>query len=618
MALNVFRQSPGRLVSSDLIPKSSSDAGYLVAQAFFEGLNNYTLSIGQASFALNGQALGLLASRYLSMAIGSGGSGWAYGSADSSISGLFVTSQDLPSTGSFPIAIGDTVHVLVNAAFNGHVTSITDTAGNTYLPDYLATQNNNRELTVYSCLSATNASSTNIITINYNTIIANCQAYYIKSTGVLNFNAGVEGTSSGSASVSNSSGLTTTVANCLLIAFASEEDPGDTWGTLSGWTQRVIDANNVGVIYTKVVSAIITGSTITINGIQTAYSKRMVYLAYEVSSGGGSPTYAINGQSITFIKGFQMPISNGTYNLTGNNLTLVAARKLALALGNYLLNGQTVTLRKAVTITLSHGSYTITGYDVQLLRSLMLTMGRGNYAINGQLLAFLRSLKLTMVQGSFALNGQAVALKRALMLALSQGSFVINGYSVGIVTTGSLSMGQGSFALNGQDLLLKRAKILAMAKGQFTLTGQSVTLVTQRKITIVNGNYIINGQPILLKIGHNLSLNQGQFNLSGYNLNLAIGRLLTAAKADFNITGNALNFKRELVVTITQGSYIVNGQDVNLVFIDVQYGGTLYQCVSGVLVLSDLPNTYNNKVVAGKKLWYIKDGVKRLIHTATF
>jgi len=617
MALNVFRQSPGRLVSSDLIPKSISDAGYLVAQAYFEGLNNYTLSIGQASFALNGQTLSLLASRYLSMAVGGGGGGSPFTFIDS-------TFYDGDINGGTTNAIDTTGATILIASVHyyafGGTPTLTDSKGNTWtaltayqdaLPDSV--------VRLYYCISPTVGAGHDFTIAGSGTYSGvRVLAFSSTSTPIYDTqngnNANALTIQTGIINPSNSNNLFIAAAT-----FYANPTPMsiDSSFTIDSYTGN--SGNSYGAVIAYKINTSSSSENPTFTGTGSSFFSAAAIANFYVTGGGGggSPTYVLNGQAITFIKGFQMPISNGSFNLTGNNLTLIAARKLALALGNYLLNGQSVALKKGVSITLAAGTFTLTGYNTQLLRNLTIAMGQGSFNINGQLLAFLRTLKLTAAQGSFILNGQAVALKKSVILALSQGAFTLTGYSINIATTGSMAMGQGSFALNGQALLLKRAKVLAMAKGQFNLTGQSTTIVAQRKITIANGNYIINGQPLLLKIGHNLSLTKGQFNLTGYNLNLAIGRLLTAAKADFNITGNALNFKRDLIITLTQGSYIVNGQDVNLVFIDVQYGGTLYQCVSGVLELADLPDFYNNRTITGKRLWYIKDGVKRLIHTAS-
>lgn len=45
------------------------------------------------------------------------------------------------------------------------------------------------------------------------------------------------------------------------------------------------------------------------------------------------------------------------------------------------------------------------------------------------------------------------------------------------------------------------------------------------------------------------------------------------------------------------------------------YAGILKKCVDGVLVLADLPDVYNNKVVTGKRLYLCKDGVLVPIQT---
>lgn len=620
MALSVFRQSPGRLVSSDLIPKSISDAGYLIAQAYFEGINNYTLQINHATFGLNGQNLSLLASRYLSMAIGGGGGGSAFTFVDSTFYDGDINGGTTPTIDT----TGATILIAsVHYYWFGGAPTFTDSKSNIWLPlTQYADFYPDSTVKLYYCISPT-VGAGHDFTVSGSGTYSGVRVVAFSSSSTPIYDS--ENGNNANATTIQTGIINPSNSNNLFVAAATfYADPApmsiDSSFTIDSYTGNYGGGGTCyGAVIAYKISASSSSENPTFTGTGSAFASAAAIANFYVTGGGGggSPLYALNGQNISFIKGFQMPITNGSYSLNGNNLTFIAAKKLALALGNYLLNGQTVALKKAVTITLAAGTFTLTGYDTALLKGLTIAMAQGSYNINGQLLAFLRTLKLTAAQGSFILNGQAVALKKAVILALSQGAFTINGYNLNIVTTGSLAMGQGSFALNGQALLLQRAKVLAMAKGQFNLTGQSTTIVAQRKITLANGNYIINGQALTFKIGYNLSLTKGQYNLTGYNLNLAVGRLLTAAKADFNITGNALNFKRDLIITLTQGSYIVDGQDVNLVFIDVQYGGTLYQCVSGVLELADLPNFYNNRTITGKRLWYIKDGVKRLIHTAT-
>lgn len=143
------------------------------------------------------------------------------------------------------------------------VSSVTDTAGNTYTA---LTKVDNAgagftdHIQIWYCLNATGHAN-NIVTA---TLSAACTFVYISSvqySQVMSVDATASGTSESPNVTVNSGSFTTFVPNEVIIAYSEVGAVGATWTAGTGYTKRVTDVDNVTMFQDKIVTTVQSGVT---------------------------------------------------------------------------------------------------------------------------------------------------------------------------------------------------------------------------------------------------------------------------------------------------------------------------------------------------------------------
>jgi hypothetical protein len=170
------------------------------------------------------------------------------------------------------------------------VVSVTDTAGNTYAagPAQL-TSGSGEQLAIWFAMNMTGHAS-NIVSMNLSGTVQYWGIVHNQYSGLATasaYDTTANATSGGG--TMTSSAFTTAQADELLFALAQVANVGQTWSPTAGggYTIRVQDASNVTVLQDKVVSAIQTGVTTSIDCSDSGSAKSMLVATFKAAAGGG-------------------------------------------------------------------------------------------------------------------------------------------------------------------------------------------------------------------------------------------------------------------------------------------------------------------------------------------
>jgi hypothetical protein len=180
----------------------------------------------------------------------------------------------------FPISVGDSIFIGIRCVAARTITSVVDSAGNTYVQDYQLTSAS-LKTTVYSCISATNASASNVITVNIDGNDSALEFGWIQNTGVSVYDTEGHGSVISVDSVTTNS-ITTSQSNTY--AFAVLTDYGDTWTWTdpTGFTSRVRPANTGMSFSDRIYNSVQTGITITGSAAGNYIDRHIVVVIYKL------------------------------------------------------------------------------------------------------------------------------------------------------------------------------------------------------------------------------------------------------------------------------------------------------------------------------------------------
>jgi hypothetical protein len=164
------------------------------------------------------------------------------GNAFASRAATFASAQTQHNLNAIVISFGNPTTTTTNI-----ITSVTDTAGNTYVPSnafaFCVSGTQSAGQIIYHCPDIVSAAAGNVVTVNLSasqnffTIVILEEAGLANSSAV-DVTAGATANSGGTASA-NSGSLTTTVANDMLLgAFTMFDGPSGTPALTAGFTQR--------------------------------------------------------------------------------------------------------------------------------------------------------------------------------------------------------------------------------------------------------------------------------------------------------------------------------------------------------------------------------------------
>ncbi len=599
MANNVFRRIPaGRLKSGDFIQKVIGGASQLIASEFFEA------AAPTSSFSVI--------------------------DSDKASSVGFVSFLALPNFN----RLADKWHlVFLNTSFGESCTGV-DIDGNAMTRIGLLPSTNGRELSAWLIyLSGANASS--VITASFSGNVANSQIYRAQcnSLPVSPFDVAASGTSTASATVTTGA-ITTATADEVIFVLSSEEDAGDTWTPPSGFTQLQIDSGNVGILSYKLYNTIQTGISITTNGTTTSYSKRTLAVALKVNAGGGGSLTQSLSDSVTMsdsITDKQIEITKtDIVTLSDANSKDVQTNAAdSVSLSDAISNEANIQPSDSITL-----SDSISEKQIVVNKTDSVTLSDANIKDVQTYAADSVSLNDVISKDANLLQADLVTLTDAsskdIQTNAADSVLLSDATSKDIQTTkfDTIILSDGitkEAGLNLADSITLSDSILKdFAKYIDEIVTLTDVLTADYGLSLILSDSLSLADAITSK---NIALNVADTIILSDNLAKGIEKALAdivtltdaQVKAYELLLNEAITLSDSLIkdATLSLDDSITLADEETGVAVG-GYGGTLYKCIGGLLVLADLPDIYNNRVIMGKKLWYIKDGVKKLIHTASF
>lgn len=394
------------------------------------------------------------------------------------------------------------------------------------------------------------------------------------------------------------------------------------WGTITapagGWTWPDVQALEVnialgglGLSYT---SAHAVDVRVTYIGDDLADLKYNRVLKAETGS------FALTGQTVDLVLGFNLPAVPGSLTLTGSNVAfklghvltvdagafnlagvasdLDLTRRMALDAGSFTLTGIEATLAKSKNFQASSGSFALSGIDATLAatraisaetgvivstgqdaafkRALVVRFDTGTFTQTGQAANLNRGLVLGTETGAFTLTGQAALFKRGLVAAFDAGSFALVGVDATLTSQGISEMpaSPGAFTLAGQDAAFQRNVRLSANTATFTLTGVDANLTAAgiTELAAEPGSFVVSGIQANLVLSAKLKANTGSFTLAGTDLGFAHDRALKAGIGAFSYVGQATNLVRSVKLDAGTGGFTWTGIDADLDYYLVSTG----------------------------------------------
>ncbi len=181
-------------------------------------------------------------------------------------------------TPAFNLVTGNHVFIAIRTYSATSVSSLTDTAGNTYTLDaYYSSQ---FKQSIYSCINCV-GNANNVITFGASAFDASLELSYVQYSGTITaFEQQVTGTSSGSNNVTSAS-FTTVQDYEYALCYVGDYAGGQVWTAPSGYTSREIDTQTISELSDKAYTSIQTGITLTASSATAPnFDKQMLIALY--------------------------------------------------------------------------------------------------------------------------------------------------------------------------------------------------------------------------------------------------------------------------------------------------------------------------------------------------
>lgn len=540
---------------------------------------------------------------------------------------LYLNRGTYPGSGSFSsinLGAGESVIIGCLTNWSQNVVSIDDGGSNSLTEIARGTLNNSRTLSFW-LIENTTANSSCVFALNYSGGSALSFAYLQRFTGIVpsSFNAWAEGNVTGSATVTtNLRSLTTTAANTVLFSLVCDEDPGDAGqNPPTGFTHIISDAGiptqePIGSLDYKLETSTLSGVTITATGASSAYSKRILVVALEINppSSGGLLTINLSDSitlSDSIIKEFQ---TTKTDTITATDAIIKELQTTAsdsVTLSDTIVKETQLNPADSVTLSDAIGSKEL---QTNIVDSVTLsdsisknfeTTIADSVTLTDAIVKETQLTQADTVTLSDSITEKQIQLNKADTITLSDA----------IVKEMQLSL---SDLITLSDSIVKQ---LEKSIADTVVLTDSYTI--DRVISIILSDSISLSDSILTKqLDLNIADTIALSDTIAKTIEKTLADSVTLTDAQVKVYETILNDALALSDNLIKQTEFSLSDSVTLTDaltnqIIGGYGGTLYQCVNGVLELADLPNFYNNRTITGKRLWYIKDGVKKLIHTAS-
>lgn len=357
---------------------------------------------------------------------------------------------------------GDTllVMVVINNATTS-ITSVTDSAGNTYSQEALLTYNpgsNPLRLGIYSCVGLGAALAAGTVTVNFSAsnVSPSIQVYRVQPGAGGTISVVSVDTTGTNGSSGTSSGNATSVTN------------GDTIFAVNAWATGLSSFSGAGFAPDGDTT---NGSWSTFWAVATGNqaNRISVFSQYKTVTATGNQTHDVtiatasgsrNWQTSNIVLRETVPANiaadAGTYSLTGTAAGVKLARRLAAATGGYSLTGQTAALKHGRKIAAGSGGYSLTGANAGLRHGWRLAASAGAYTFTGADAAFILASgqSITADPGSYLLTGQTASLKRSRHLTAGAGAYSLSGQATSLRMSRRVAAASGGYVLAGTDIIL--------------------------------------------------------------------------------------------------------------------------------------------------------------------
>ena len=217
-------------------------------------------------------------------------------------------------------------------------------------------------------------------------------------TDVLSFDTVVGNTLAADNSVASNAGLTTALADELLVSFGScplaASFVGFTAATepTSGWTTQINSSTvtgadvSVGVATDPKPNASATGACSATVGTARRHvfiTAAFKHVAPPVVLTAAQGSYTTTGQAANLIHNFPLSAANGSYSTSGQAANFLITHILSAGQGSYSTTGQASGLLVGRRVTADFGSYSYNGQPAQFVKGSVLPAGFGSYSYSG-------------------------------------------------------------------------------------------------------------------------------------------------------------------------------------------------------------------------------------------
>jgi hypothetical protein len=168
------------------------------------------------------------------------------------------------------------------------VVSVTDTAGNTYVPGPAKFDSGSGEqLVILGAFNVTGHAS-NVVSVNLSAGVQYWGVLTRQYSGLAALSAyDATATDATFGTTLTSGAFTTAQADELIICLAQVANTGTTWTAGSGYAIQVQDASQVTVFQDQIVSSIQTGVTAALTSSDGSSSKSLLVATFKAAAGGG-------------------------------------------------------------------------------------------------------------------------------------------------------------------------------------------------------------------------------------------------------------------------------------------------------------------------------------------
>jgi hypothetical protein len=350
-----------------------------------------------------------------------------------------------------------------------------------------------------------------------------------------------------------------------------------------------------------------SSSTCTATGITTTVAGCMVIFTMHDSDNGASSAQAATNPA-TFTERFDNASTQGLDEaVSGADAIRTTAGATGNATGTLSLgpdvNSGGLTALKPVpsifTLTAESGAFNLVGMAANLLASFVLIAAAILFAWSGTPASLVRNYALMTESGGYAWAGTEAGLLKASAVSASPGSFVLSGMPANLSASKVFSVGGGSYLWTGTGAGLFVGRTLAAANGNYAWTGSDVDLVFTGGGTIDTRNERASSLLFALPFARVFPNPDGtidhadrqQIGVSFCGILAGGQHVLTADSGDYSWTGSSADLLKTSVLPVNAGSYIFSGTAANLLAgrrLTAELGAYLWAGTAGGLLKSSL------------------------------